>query len=123
MISILIEERTPCVRRVPVMEPAPERHEIVEQLRRDIARRFPGVVRPAVPVASRGARRPDGGPSLAPARHPTGHPALDALLPGGWVPAGRIGAMSGPASSGYLSVALAAVARATGGGACCAFID
>jgi recombination protein RecA len=102
------------VRRVPVMEPAPERHEIVEQLRRDIARRFPGVVRPATPAAPAGP--PAGG-------HPTGHPALDALLPGGGFPAGRIVTIAGSASSGKLSVALAAVARATAGGACCAFID
>jgi hypothetical protein len=111
--------RAPCA----VMAPAPERHEIVEQLRRDIARRFPGVMRPAAPVTPLDVRQPDGDPSLAPARHPTGHPALDALLPGGGFPAGRIVAIAGSASSGKLSVALAAVARATAGGACCAFID
>jgi len=93
------------------MDPASERHEIVERLRRDIARRFPGVVRAAAPAA----------PGLAP--YPTGHPALDALLPGGGFPAGRVVAIAGPASSGKLSVALAAVARATAGGSCCAFID
>jgi hypothetical protein len=116
-ISILIV-RTAFVRRVRAMDPAPERHEIVEQLRRDIARRFPGVVRPATPAAA-----PAGGPLLAPARHPTGHPALDVLLPGGGLPSGRIVAIAGAASSGKLSVALAAVARATAGGDCCAFID
>jgi hypothetical protein len=94
------------------MDPGLERHEIVERLRHDIARRFPGVVRPATPAAS-----------TAPGGHPTGHPALDALLPGGGFPAGRIVTIAGPASSGKLSVALAAVARATTGGACCAFID
>jgi hypothetical protein len=94
------------------MNPASERHEIVEQLRRDIARRFPGVVPPAAPAAS-----------PASGRYPTGHPALDALLPGGGFPGGRLVTIAGPASSGKLSVALAAVARATAGGDCCAFID
>ena len=107
------------MRRVPAMNPASERHEIVEQLRRDIARRFPGVMRPAAPGVTVDARRPGGDP----ARHPTGHPDLDALLPHGGFPAGRIVAIAGPASSGKLSVALAAVARATARGDCCAFID
>jgi hypothetical protein len=102
------------------MAVAQERHEIVEQLRRDIARRFPGVVPPAAPAALADARRA-GGP--LPAHHPTGLAALDALLPGGGFPAGRLVVIAGPASSGKLSVALAAVARATVGGACCAFID
>jgi hypothetical protein len=105
------------------MDPASKRHEIVEQLRRDIARRFPGVVRPAAPAALQGARHPDGSLPFVPARHPTGHPALDALLPGGGFPPGRIVTIAGSSSSGKLSVALAAVAQATTGGACCAFID
>jgi hypothetical protein len=98
------------------MDPGAERHEIVERLRRDIARRFPGVVQPAAPPP--GALQPGG-----PARYPTGYAALDALLPGGGLPAGRLVTIAGPASSGKLSVALAAVARATAVGACCAFID
>jgi protein ImuA len=95
------------------MSPAPKRHEIVEQLRRDLARRFPDAVRPPAPHA----------PARAAAHLPTGYPDLDALLPGGGLPPGRLVAITGPASSGKLSIALAVAARATAHGRLCAFID
>lgn len=52
-------------------------------------------------------------PRLEPAGiHPTGLPALDALLPGGF-PAGRISELCGPLSSGRTAIALALLAETT----------
>jgi hypothetical protein len=83
---------------------------IVAQLRAELVRRFPSAVpRPA--------------PAPAAAALATGYPALDAILPGGGLPRGRISEIVGPPSSGKLSIALGAVAQLTRAGELCAFID
>lgn len=53
---------------------------------------------------------------------PTGLPAIDRLLGGGF-PRGRLSEIAGPLSSGRTSVALALLARATAAEEVCAFVD
>jgi hypothetical protein len=53
---------------------------------------------------------------------PTGVPALDTLLRGGF-PRGQVSEVHGPASSGRTGLLLALVAQATRGGALCAWVD
>jgi recombination protein RecA len=57
-----------------------------------------------------------------PARLPTGIAAVDRLLGGGF-PRGRLSEVTGPASSGRTSLALALLARATAAGEVCAVVD
>ncbi|HEY3354464.1 MAG TPA: hypothetical protein VGQ83_14530 [Polyangia bacterium] len=81
----------------------------VARLRAELVRRFPTAVpRPAPRAAA----------ALA-----TGYPALDAVLPDGGLPRGRISEIVGPPSSGKLSVALGVLAQLTRQGELCAFID
>ena len=61
-------------------------------------------------------------PLEAPRRWPTGLAELDRLLGGGF-PAGRIGEISGPASSGRTSLLLCLLAATTAGGESVALVD
>jgi hypothetical protein len=89
------------VSRSPV-ETAPA----IERLLRDLG-----------PQLRRGER-----PGEAPARFPTGLPAVDRLLGGGF-PRGRLSEISGTLSSGRTSLALALLAGATRAGETCAVVD
>jgi len=80
----------------------------VARLRAELSRRFPTAMRRPAP---------------APAALLTGYPALDALLPGGGLPRGRIVEIVGSTSSGKLSIALGAMAQLTRAGSLGAFID
>jgi recombination protein RecA len=57
-----------------------------------------------------------------PERLPTGIAAVDRILGGGF-PRGRLSEVTGPASSGRTSLALALLAHATAGGEVCAVVD
>ena len=61
-------------------------------------------------------------PLEAPRRWPTGLAELDRLLGGGF-PAGRIGEIAGPASSGRTSLLLRLLAATTAGGESVALVD
>lgn len=67
-------------------------------------------------------RRGDEGLDLTALPLPTGIPALDQALGGGF-PAGRVSELSGPASSGRTSLGLTLLARATAAGEFVAWID
>ena len=54
---------------------------------------------------------------------PSGFPALDALLPGGGFPAGRVVELTGTPASGKTTLALLAIAQATRSGRLAAFVD
>src|ERR1700677_1088068 len=58
----------------------------------------------------------------APELIPTGTPELDALL-GGGIPRGNITEITGASTTGRTSLALSILARATGQGAVCAWVD
>ena len=58
----------------------------------------------------------------APELLPTGTPELDALL-GGGIPRGNITEITGASTTGRTSLALSILARATGQGAVCAWVD
>jgi len=58
----------------------------------------------------------------APELLPTGTPGLDALL-GGGIPRGNITEITGASTTGRTSLALSILARATGQGAVCAWVD
>lgn len=61
-------------------------------------------------------------PREAPGRWPTGVPALDRILEGGF-PRGRLGEIAGPASSGRTSLALALLATTTRAGESAGVVD
>jgi hypothetical protein len=70
-------------------------------------------------IRRRESEAPSGGlPHLS-----SGFPPLDALLPGGGFPAGRITELTGTIASGKTTLALLALARATRSGKLAAFVD
>ncbi len=62
-------------------------------------------------------------PTGAPGVLPSGFGPLDQLLPGGGIPLGRVLELTGEKASGKTTLALMALARATGEGKLAAFID
>jgi hypothetical protein len=68
-------------------------------------------------------RRREGAPAAGRAGVPSGFAALDALLPPGGFPAGKVVELCGPRASGKTTLALLAVAAATRAGGLAAFVD